>query len=269
VTDAAVATPAGATVPATDAPAKHAARAPGGAATPAAASATGSDARASAAVPKKASRGTGDADADREPAPDVEEGIDTFVRGMSTARLRDPKRRWHAADNPADVSWLPAFGDRLFNHKLETVAANARRYASDQTTFIKAFVAALPTALFLMMPFFALLLRLFYVRRRQGVLEHLVVALYSHAFLLLAMMAIFLLWAIGSALVAPVGAFVYLLMTFVMIYIPVYLLLMQKRVYGQGWPRTLVKYVLIGGAYQLLLGFAASFAALLPFLGGD
>ncbi len=208
-------------------------------------------------------------DEDEDKTPDVEGGIDKFVRGMSTATLRDPTKRWHPETNPADVNWLPAFGDRLFNHKLETIAKNFKRYTSEEGNFLKAFVAALPTALFLMMPVFALLLRLFYIRRRHGVLEHLVVALYSHAFLLMAMMAIFLLWGIGSSVVQPLGALFYLLMTFVMIYIPVYLLIMQKRVYGQGWPKTIVKYLLIGGAYQFLLGFAATFAALLPFLGGE
>ena len=34
---------------------------------------------------------------------------------------------------------------------------------------------------------------------------------------------------------------------------PVYLLLMQKRVYGQGWPLTSVEFVLIGGIYSFTL----------------
>jgi hypothetical protein len=43
----------------------------------------------------------------------------------------------------------------------------------------------------------------------------------------------------------------------------VYLLLMQKRVYGQGWLMTLIKYCLLGFCYIILLSFgmAATMAA--------
>ena len=37
---------------------------------------------------------------------------------------------------------------------------------------------------------------------------------------------------------------------------PVYLLLMQKRVYGQGWVMTLLKYGVLGTCYSILLSFA-------------
>ena len=43
---------------------------------------------------------------------------------------------------------------------------------------------------------------------------------------------------------------------------PVYLLLMQKRVYAQGWPMTLLKYFVLGTCYMILLGFAISAAAI-------
>lgn len=34
---------------------------------------------------------------------------------------------------------------------------------------------------------------------------------------------------------------------------PVYLLLMQKRVYGQGWWLTLLKYLVVGTIYFMML----------------
>ena len=37
---------------------------------------------------------------------------------------------------------------------------------------------------------------------------------------------------------------------------PVYLLLMQKRVYPQGWLMTLLKYFVLGTCYTVLLSFA-------------
>jgi hypothetical protein len=39
-------------------------------------------------------------------------------------------------------------------------------------------------------------------------------------------------------------------------WMPVYLLIMQKRVYAQGWPMTLLKYGVLGICYTVLLSFA-------------
>jgi hypothetical protein len=48
-----------------------------------------------------------------------------------------------------------------------------------------------------------------------------------------------------------------------MVWLPIYLLLMQKRIYRQGWGMTIVKFWLIGGCYFWLLAFALSMAAVL------
>ena len=45
-------------------------------------------------------------------------------------------------------------------------------------------------------------------------------------------------------------------------WMPLYLLLMQKRVYGQGWIMTLIKYGVLGFSYILLLSFGAVFTVL-------
>jgi hypothetical protein len=49
-------------------------------------------------------------------------------------------------------------------------------------------------------------------------------------------------------------------------WVPVYLLLMQKRIYGQGWPMTLAKYAVLGMCYSVLLGFALVAAMIVGFL---
>jgi len=89
-------------------------------------------------------------------------------------------------------------------------------------------------------------------------MEHLIVALHSHAFL---MIAIFILiffndlgaWFSATAWVTvPVGIFTALLW----IWMPIYLFLMQKRVYQQGWILTFIKYAIIGNLYIILLSIA-------------
>ena len=49
-------------------------------------------------------------------------------------------------------------------------------------------------------------------------------------------------------------------------WIPVYLLLMQKRVYGQGWLMTLLKFAALGFLYSILLGFGLLAALLVGLL---
>jgi hypothetical protein len=48
-----------------------------------------------------------------------------------------------------------------------------------------------------------------------------------------------------------------------MLWVPVYLLIMQKRVYHQGWPMTVLKFWFIGWCYFWLLTFALVVAAVL------
>ena len=43
---------------------------------------------------------------------------------------------------------------------------------------------------------------------------------------------------------------------------PTYLLVMQKRVYGQGWLMTLLKYCVLGVCYFVLLSLGAAFTML-------
>ena len=153
-------------------------------------------------------------------------------------------------------SWIKARGERL--------QANLARINESPDEFVRMFLGAVPGALFLMVPVFALFLRVLYLRTRRGYLEHLVVALYSHAFMVAALLLMFLLvgvtsWAGDGGIVATLAG---VLNGVAMIGIPVYLFWMQKRVYRQGWLVTTLKYVILGGVYSILLGMALVYAAL-------
>ena len=49
-------------------------------------------------------------------------------------------------------------------------------------------------------------------------------------------------------------------------WIPLYLLISLKRVYGQKWGMTLLKFVTIGTSYFVLLMIATIFVAILSFV---
>ena len=141
---------------------------------------------------------------------------------------------------------------------------------NDGDALLQAFMGALPTALFLLVPVFALLLKVFYLGSGRLYMEHLTVALYSHAYMLLALLASFLLVAVGNAFGAPaslVEPLTSLGAIAVWTWVPIYLLLMQKRVYAQGWWATVIKYVVIGWIYLVLVSFAALYALLAGLVG--
>lgn len=161
---------------------------------------------------------------------------------------------------PVQIDWLPGFVNRWLTGRFAHVGENVERMGTRRDLWVQAILAALPTALFLLVPLFALLLKLAYVFKGRLYLEHLVVALYSHVFLLLALTAVFLLSGLGSFAETSIRWLSHLSwigVSLLLIWMPTYLLLMQKRVYGQGWPMTILKYVVIGYIYMMLLSLVA------------
>src|SRR3546814_4700084 len=66
---------------------------------------------------------------------------------------------------------------------------------TDQEAFKNAYLGAMPATLFVLLPVFALMLKVAYVFKRRLYMEHLLVALHSHAFLCLALLLVFLVMA--------------------------------------------------------------------------
>ena len=163
-----------------------------------------------------------------------------------------------------EFAWLPAFANERMNTYIQRTVANLKELGNRDATvrqtardrLITGVFSVLPQAMVVMIPLFALLLKLFYVFRRRLYMEHLIVALHSHAFLFLALLLATLLgmlsgWLLPHAAWASRG--VNYLQTAVFLWMPAYLLVMQKRVYRQGWAMTLLKYWCVGWCYFWLL----------------
>ena len=171
---------------------------------------------------------------------------------------------WNAKTNPVHVPGLPGFVNAWVNGKIGRAQDNLKRLQKDPSTYKDAFLGAIPTALFVLVPIFALMLKMIFLFKRRLYMEHLVVALHSHAFLSLMLLLAFA-GVLLQGLVADDGALHDVLawsIGLLMAWVPVYLLLMQKRVYAQGWPMTLVKFAVLGTCYVMLLGFAITGAAI-------
>lgn len=181
-------------------------------------------------------------------------------RDGEDAEFRFNGKPWHPTDNPLVWGWLPEAGNAQLNELVGRLKENRERIKQDPNLFKSAIFNALPTTLFLLVPVFALLLKIAYVFKRRLYMEHLIVALHSHAFLCLAVIVLIVMsrfeaWAGNPAwLSVPFGVIEMALA----VWMPLYLLLMQKRIYRQGWPMTLIKYTVLGFTHFMLLTIGVS-----------
>jgi hypothetical protein len=172
---------------------------------------------------------------------------------------------WDATTNPVAVRWLPGFANTWINAQVGRAQKNIARMQDDPDLFKNAVLGALPSTLFVLLPIFALMLKIAYLFKRRLYMEHLIVALHSHAFLCLSLLLVFGLIALGGALPAlatPAGIIEGLLFA----WMPLYLLLMQKRVYAQGWIMTMLKYCVLGICYVVLLSLGVAFTMLVSLV---
>jgi hypothetical protein len=174
---------------------------------------------------------------------------------------------WDEKTNPLVISWLPAFANDWVNRQIGRAETNAARMQADPSLFKDAVLGAIPSTLFFLLPVFALMLKVLYVFKRRLYMEHLIVALHSHAFLCLSLLLVFLTMALRDWL-GRAGALLGVVEGLLFLWMPVYLLRMQKRVYGQGWTMTAIKYCVLGFSYFMLLSLGALFTVLATLVWG-
>jgi Protein of unknown function (DUF3667) len=176
--------------------------------------------------------------------------------------------RWDAEKNPIKISWLPDVINGWFNSLAKKANNNGQKIEKDPALMIKAVLNTLPMTLFFMLPIFSLLLKLMYLGKRRLYMEHFIVALHSHAFLMLGILLMIFFsdlksWlSDGSWLQGPL-IFLNVCIGF---WMPIYLFIMQKRVYQQNWFFTLIKYFIIGNVHLILLTLAFTATLLIKFI---
>ncbi len=177
---------------------------------------------------------------------------------------------WDRVNNPLVFAWLPDDINAAINDAIAVMQDNARRVRDRPELIRRKALSLAPTAQLLMLPLFALLLKLAYLFRNRLYVEHLIFALHSHSFICLSLIGVsFLDWlAAHGAGYAWISAPAHALAFAAWMWMPIYLVLMLKRVYAQGWPMTLVKGLGIGCAYGLLFlfGLGATLLASLAVL---
>lgn len=177
-------------------------------------------------------------------------------------------RPWHPDENPLHLQGSSPGFNHWFNHTLmPRLYRNLRLVLDNPQHLVDTWISAIPSTLFFLVPVFALLLHLAHPRSGMSYLEHMVVALYSHSFILMGVSLLILLglathasaWPVLSGLVAVANSFS-------LFALAIWLLICQQRVYRQSWPLTLIKFGLVGSVYALLVLGGALFSLVLVFL---
>ncbi|MEM9673079.1 MAG: DUF3667 domain-containing protein [Cyclobacteriaceae bacterium] len=138
-----------------------------------------------------------------------------------------------------------------------------RRVAQNDLDVFAGFVLQnMPIMMFMLIPLFALLLKLLYIRREKLYVQHLVHALHLHAFVLF-LFSLLLLLFLAFNISDPVGNW---LITVASWAIVVYVYFSFWRVYQQGWFKTLVKLFMVGIVYFWILFIFGLSEAMISFM---
>ncbi|PCJ47344.1 MAG: hypothetical protein COA74_08505 [Gammaproteobacteria bacterium] len=132
----------------------------------------------------------------------------------------------------------------------------------DPKELLNEFLNVIPQLMFILLPIFALLLKLTYVFKKRYYMEHLIVALHNHCFMFLSLMLLILVGYVQDVLASPewlIDALSYLFII-MLLWVPLYLFITMKRVYAQGYTMTMIKFIFITISYQLLLSVTAALA---------
>jgi len=133
------------------------------------------------------------------------------------------------------------------------------RTAEGGKLFLDSFLHKFPYLLFLSLPFFALILKLLYIRRKNFYYsDHAIFTIYHFVLSFILMLILFGLTNLQSLVIWKFLQYVALAIFFVW---PVYLLLEMKYFYRQGWLKTSVKFLLLNllGLIVMLALMAALF----------
>jgi hypothetical protein len=190
--------------------------------------------------------------------------------GKRLAELQDGAATNTASDddrkNRLRIGWLPDALNARLDAAIVRMRSNLKQARSDpaaRARIVAGMFGVLPQTMFVLVPLFAVLLKITYLFKRRLYIEHLMVALYSHAFIFLSLLLLALANLARSALPPWAATGTGWLQGAIWVWLPIYLLLMQKRVYRQGWFLTALKYCFIGVCYSVLLTFAVAAAAVI------
>jgi hypothetical protein len=184
--------------------------------------------------------------------------------GEKVVQVDSPITFGNNADGTLSFDFLSQDSNKKLNTFAQSLVKKAKKALhSDTTPLIKEAIGKLPQLMFVLLPIFALLLKVMFLFSKRLYMEHLTVALHSHSFIFITILLVELLdifYDYSEKSLPSLTGTIEFSMKALLIWIPIYLFMMQKRVYKQGYLFTSVKFVLIGSAYVFLIAFTGIIA---------
>ncbi|MEW6995514.1 DUF3667 domain-containing protein [Colwelliaceae bacterium MEBiC 14330] len=195
---------------------------------------------------------------------DYLQGIDT---GESDSRF--------TIGNKEDGSLRFDFLSEQSNEKLEKFSKDfsvkaEKAFNSDTGPLIEQVIGKMPQLMFLLLPLFAVLLKVMFIFSKRLYMEHLTVALHSHSFIFIVLLLSTILDGLYEYFMPTspdIANYIETTASVLLAWIPIYLFIMQKRVYQQGYFITSIKYAIIGIMYLIMIMVAGLIALIWGIMG--
>lgn len=190
--------------------------------------------------------------------------IEKIIRGEKVELSSDQRSAMQISNND-DGTLSFDFLSKEDNEKLEQYVTSLeeksqRAFVSDRSILLKESISKAPQLMFILLPLFAVILKIMFLFSKRLYMEHLTVALHSHSFIFLMFLILELLSELEKGLTPnypSIAAVLSPLIIVGLVWIPVYLFIMQWKVYRQGLVLTTIKYFVIGNIYMILLSFTS------------
>lgn len=175
------------------------------------------------------------------------------ARGFNLTKIK----QWSQNRQMTPEAVLDSLGLKKTFWNLRFAEQSLKIVKRDTESLVEYLLEKASLMMFFLLPFFAVLLKLFYVRSRRYYIEHLVFTLHLHAFLFFLLLVLSLITNVydhGSVGTISFGVlFIYLLLSF-------------RRVYRQGWWKTLTKMFFLFLLYTVSISLFMVGTVLISFL---
>ena len=184
---------------------------------------------------------------------------------LELERIKLNKQISGLQDNKDTVNVSFGFLSNESNKKLSDLATSLtekakKTFTSDTNRLINEVLGKLPQLMFVLLPLFAVLLKVVFIFSKRLYMEHLTIALHSHSFIFMSLLLIDILdvshdslMDVGSSFSAAIASLLAFISFGLLLWIPVYLFIMQKRIYKQGIFVALLTYGFVGIIYFVLM----------------
>ncbi len=158
--------------------------------------------------------------------------IDSSIARIDTVKASGPNISFDMGNDSTD--------NRFFRYLRKKTEYLNERGQEGTDMFLKELVNQIPKVLFILLPVFALILKLLYIRRKKYYIEHLILSLHFHTFVFLHLIiaVLFTHWIV---------------ITLIILGILLYLFISMKSIYEQSFFKTFMKFGTLLLTYTVLM----------------